>query len=293
MLFRSNGNSLNYAVITYREPISPKWKIQMEYYLEAGKSYQIRNTFEMNGGAYDQTVDSLSNQFENQRLQNRGTVSLIYENNKHSFSAGVGVRNIQLDNYNVIGDSSILQNFNNILPRVSYNYKPGMGTRLNFNYFTRSDQPSMNDVQPVQDNSNPNRIKIGNANLKPNYVHNLNFQFNRWEALTGRYIWSGINATLTDNAFASNTFYDAYGRTLSKTENVDGNFTTNAYLGIGLPVFNRKLEIMPNLNANYSRMTNFINNIKNTTYNPSLGGDRKSTRLNSSHEWISRMPSSA
>ena len=102
--------------------------------------------------------------------------------------------------------------------------------------------------------------------------HNLNFQFNRWEALTGRYIWSGINATLTDNAFASNTFYDAYGRTLSKTENVDGNFTTNAYLGIGLPVFNRKLEIMPNLNANYSRMTNFINNIKNTTYNPSLGG---------------------
>jgi hypothetical protein len=90
--------------------------------------------------------------------------------------------------------------------------------------------------------------------------------------LTGRYIWSGINATLTDNAFASNTFYDAYGRTLSKTENVDGNFNTNAYLGIGLPVFNRKLEIMPNLNANYSRMTNFINNIKNTTYNPSLGG---------------------
>jgi len=99
-----------------------------------------------------------------------------------------------------------------------------MGTRLNFNYFTRSDQPSLNDIQPVADNTNPNRIKIGNANLKPNYVHTLTFQFNRWEALTGRYVWSGINATLTDNAFATNTIYDNLGRTFSKTENVNGNF---------------------------------------------------------------------
>lgn len=267
-----NGNSLNYAILTYKEPISAKWKIQLEYYLEAGQTFQTRNTFGLNAGTYSFQIDSLSNQFENQRFQNRGTVSLVYETNKHSFSAGVGIRNIQLDNYNVIGDSSILQKFNNILPRLSYNYKPSMGTRLNLNYFTRSDQPSMNDLQPVQDNSNPNRIKVGNAALKPNYVHNLNFQFNRWEALTGRYVFTGINATLTDNAFASNTYYDALGRTISKTENVDGNFFTNSYAGVGLPMFNRKLEVMPMFNANYSKTTNYINNIENITYNPSVGG---------------------
>ena len=267
-----NGNFLNYAVVTYKEPISAKWKVQLEYYLETGHSYQTRNTFSSFSGSYTQMVDSLSNQFQNQRFQNRGTVSLVYENNKHMFSAGVGVRNIQLDNYNVIGDSSILQNFNNILPRLSYNYKPGMGTRLNFNYFTRSDQPSLNDLQPVKDNSNPNRIKVGNAALKPNYIHNLNFQFNRWEALTGRFIWSGITATLTDNAFTTNTYYDALGRTIAKTENVDGNFVSNAYAGVGLPLFNRKLEIMPSFNGNYSRLTNYINNVKNITKNPSIGG---------------------
>jgi hypothetical protein len=124
----------------------------------------------------------------------------------------------------------------------------------------------------VKDNSNPNRIKVGNAALKPNYVHNLNFQFNRWEALTGRFIWSGITATLTDNAFATNTYYDALGRTIAKTENVDGNFVTNAYAGVGLPLFNRKLEIMPSFNGNYSRLTNYINNVKNITKNPSIGG---------------------
>ena len=267
-----NGSNLNYGVVTYTEPLAAKWKMQVEYFLEAGNTYQTRNAFNRVGLDYTQSVDSLSNAFKNIRFQNRGSLSIIYEHSKHSMSAGFGVRNIQLDNFNVIGDSSIFQNVTNILPRFSYNYKPGMGTRLNFNYFTRSDQPSLNDVQPVADNSNPNRIKIGNANLKPNYIHNLNFQFNRWEALTGRYVWSGINATLTDNAFATNTFYDNLGRTYSRTENVNGNFFVSAYAGGGLPFFNRKVELMPNFNGSFSRFTNLINNQENITLNPSLGG---------------------
>jgi hypothetical protein len=130
----------------------------------------------------------------------------------------------------------------------------------------------MNDIQPVQDNTNPNRIKIGNANLSPNYAHNLNFQFNKWEAMTGRYVWTGINSSYTNNAFASNTFYDTLGRTVSNTINVDGNVFANFYAGVGLPVFNRKLDINPSLDGSIVRYTNQINNTQNITFNPTLGG---------------------
>ncbi|MEY3048073.1 MAG: hypothetical protein RL365_111, partial [Bacteroidota bacterium] len=129
-----NGNFLNYAIVTYTEPLAVKWRLQLEYYLEAGNSYQTRNTFSLFSGAYTQLVDSLSNQFENQRLQNRGTAMLIYETPKYWFNFGIGFRTIQLDNYNVIGDSSILQNFSNLLPKFTYTYKPSMGTRLVFKY---------------------------------------------------------------------------------------------------------------------------------------------------------------
>lgn len=268
----NNGSQLNYGIITYKEPISPKWKIQMEYFVELGNSFQTRNTYSSDLLGTNQRVDSLSNAFENKRFQNRGTAMLVYETSKHNFTVGLGFRNIQLENYNVIGDSSILQNINNVLPRLSYLYKPSMGTRLNLTYFTRSDQPAISDIQPVPDNSNPNRIKIGNADLKPNYVHTLNFQFNKWEAMSGRYVWSGLNTTLTDNAFASNTVYDVLGRTLAKTVNVDGNFSAFAYAGAGFPFFNRKLEIMPEFNASYSKLTNYINDVENITFNPSIGG---------------------
>jgi hypothetical protein len=130
----------------------------------------------------------------------------------------------------------------------------------------------MNDIQPVQDNTNPNRIKIGNANLSPNYAHNLNFQFNKWEAMTGRYVWTGINSSYTNNAFATNTFYDTLGRTVSNTINVDGNVFANFYAGFGLPVFNRKLDINPSLDGSIVRYTNQINNTQNITFNPTLGG---------------------
>ena len=36
-----------------------------------------------------------------------------------------------------------------------------------------------------------------------------------------------------------------------------------------------------------------IDDLKNLDYDYAVVSDRKSTRLNSSHEWISRMPSSA
>lgn len=270
--YNDNGSILNYGTITYREPLSAKWKAQLEYFIEYGNSYQERRTFDKGNGDYSNEVSIYSNHFENKRTQHRGTASLIFESSAHVFNAGIGLRSIALDNYNVLSDTSILQNFINVLPKMSYHFKPSMSKRLNVNYFTNSNQPSLNDIQPVQDNSNPNRIKIGNPNLKPNYVHNLNFQFNTWQAMTGRYIWSGVNSSYTNNAFGTNTIYDTLGRTVSSTINVNGNVFSNVYAGFGLPFFNRKLELMPNFNASISRYTNLINNQENITLNPTIGG---------------------
>jgi hypothetical protein len=147
-----------------------------------------------------------------------------------------------------------------------------MSKRLGIFYTTNSSQPSISDLQPVQDNSNPNRIKVGNPDLKPNYVHNLRINFNSWQAMTGKYIWSGANATLTNNAFANSTNFDSFGRQTSKTENVDGNFFANIFAGVGFPILNRKIEFSPNVNASYTKYSNFINSQQNITKNTALSG---------------------
>ena len=196
----------------------------------------------------------------------------IYENAKHSFTGGFGYRNISIENRNLILDSVIPQNINNILPQFSYKFKPSISKRFSLFYTTNSQQPSINELQPVPDNTNPNRIQKGNPDLKPNYIHNLKINFNTWSALSGRYIWSGLNATYTDNAFANSTSFNQYGQTESKTVNVDGNLFANLFAGGGVSIFNRKIEISPNVNASYMRYTNLINNAENITQNSSLSG---------------------
>ena len=177
------------------------------------------------------------------------------------------VRNIGIENVNRITNNVSNQNINNVLPQFRYSYKPTMGKRFNVNYRTSSQQPSINDLQPVPDNTNPNRIQEGNADLKPNYMHSMNLSFNSWSALTGRFVYAGAYGSITNDAFSSETDYDAFGRTVSKTINVDGNATAFLYSGAGIPILSRKIEFRPELNASYNRFTNIILGVENVTNN--------------------------
>ena len=271
---KNNDNSSisNYGILSYTEPLSDNWKLQFEYLFENGLNKQDKKTFNRGDGSYSELVVPLSNIFDNSRIQHRLSAIGVFEKKSHVVTGGIGIRNIAIENFNNITSAVINQNINNLLPRLSYQYKPSMNKRMGIYYTTSSSQPSINDLQPVVDNSNPNRTQEGNPDLQPNYVHNLNGNFNTWQALSGRYIWSGFNASVTNNAFANSTTYDNFGRTVSKTVNVDGNLFGNVYLGAGIPFLSRKLEIEPNANASYNRYTNFIADEKNITQNTSFSG---------------------
>ncbi len=268
-----NANTTNYGILTYTEPFAKKWKFQLEYYLESGKSNQNKQTFEKDAsGNYSEAVGLYTNQFDNTRLQHRGTGMLIFEHRQHTVTGGIGFRNIDVQSMNLITSVVTNQNINNFLPKFSYQFKPGMSKRVGLNYSTSSSPAAINNLQPVQDNTNPNRIQIGNPDLKPNYVHNLRLNANVWQALSGRYFWSGGNASLTNNAFADSTSYDQFGRTIAKTVNVDGNIFANVYAGGGFPIFNRKIELAPNVNGSYNKYTNFINGQENVTKTTAITG---------------------
>lgn len=265
-----NSSTNQFGIVTYTEPLSKKIKLQFEYLYENGFMKQNRKTYDGSLGGGE--IASLSNTFDNIRQQHRGTAVGIFENRKHTLTGGIGFRNIDIQNRNLVSNITIPQNFNNFLPQFSYQFKPSISKRFSVFYTTNSQQPSINDLQPVPDNTNPNRIQKGNPDLVPNYIHNIRMNFNTWSAMSGKYIWSGLNASVTNNAFANSTTFNQYGQTESKTVNVDGNIFANLFAGFGYPIFNRKFEINPNMNASYMRYTNFINNEENITHNRSIAG---------------------
>lgn len=268
----SNSQTHN-ATVIYTEPLSKKIKLEFEYNYTYNMGSQDKKAQNYSNGEYMALDSSLTNNFENTKLINRLGAKFIYEVKKQSLNAGARVRNVSIVNSNLITHQDVKQNINNILPYLGYTYKFSDNNRFNFRYTTNSSQPSLNQLQPIPDNSNPNQIRIGNPDLLPTYSHNINMSFNSYKPISGKYMWCNGSFTITDNAFANYTTYDSLGRTVSKTVNTDGNYNGNVYVGGGLPFFSKALQLNPSLSGNYSSNTSYINTQKNVTQtiNTNLG----------------------
>ena len=259
------NNQSHMGGVSFLEPLTKKIKIEASYDFMYYDSKQDKKALNNIGGEYNQLDSTLTNNFVNVKQINRAGLKFIYEVKKLRFTIGTKVRNVFVNNNNIFKDQHITQNFNNILPFSTMRYKFTDSKQISINYTTGSQNPSISQLQPVKDNTNPNFINIGNPNLLPTFSHNLNLNFNSWKSISGKYTWLGLNSSFTNNDFATSTSYDSIGRTVSQAINVNGNYNVNGYIGTSMPFFAKKLELNPNADANYSSTKSFINNLENTT----------------------------
>jgi len=267
--FYSGSNNYK-SQLLFREPLSKKWSVDIEHLYKLNIGNQDRKTNNRNSinGNYDILASEFSNYFDNLKLTNRAGIYSIYRYKKDRIKIGGYVRNVQLRSFDESGDPlTDSLNFWDVLPQVSFRHKFNNSQRLRFNYRTNSRQPSLNQLQPVQNNSNPNKVVQGNPDLRPDYSHQLNLSYNHWKGLTGSYIWSNLSYSRVLNPFSNQVSYDNYGRTISKTINMDSSVNEFSSLNIGgkIPIANSPLGLNIRNFSNYSITNNVIDNLKNTT----------------------------
>lgn len=262
------------AGASYIEPLGKKFKWEWEYEFYQNFNDQEKNAMDYDTvtGTYNTRVDALSNAFETLKNQHRVGTQFIYEHKKHRLSGGVRYRDVKIENTNFILNDTINQHITNFLPRARYVYKISQHNRFVVSYNTSSAQPTINQLQPVNDNTNPNRVVVGNPDLKPTYVHSFSSSYNTYKALSGTYFWSNLSHSITNNAFGNFTTYDNFGRITSKTVNVNGNTNSSLSLGGGFPILKKLIEVSPNINLGHSKTISYVDSVKNTTTNTNLGG---------------------
>lgn len=270
---RSNS-MVHTAYADYFEPIGKRFKLEFEYEFYQNNNGQRKTTLNPINGEYVDVDTTYSNQFKTDRQQHRAGAFLIYENAKLRISAGSRFRTISIDNRNMFTDSLINQDLNNILPRIVFRYKFSQTTRLMIQYNTNSSLPSIDQLQPVLDNTNPNFIQIGNSALKPNYTHSINGNFNTWKGLSGFYMYSGFSYSHIKDNFSSNTIFGANGGSISQAINVKSSDFLYYWAGAGIPMKGVKdLNLRINGNGNFTSSMNQINSVNNDTRNTGVGLD--------------------
>ena len=268
----TSGSQSHSASLIYTEPITPKIKLEFSYDFLYNTGSQDKKTLDYYNGDYSLKDSLFTNNFVNTRITNRAGAKFIYEVKKQRFSVGARVREVAMSNQNLITDQQITQVVNNVLPNAGYLYKFSDNRRLSFQYYTDSKQPSINQLQPVPDNSNPNQVRLGNPDLVPTFNHSFSTYFNSYKPITGSSIWSSLFFSTVNNDFSNAITYDNIGRTITRPVNVNGNYNGSANLNFSLPLFSKWIDLSPNMNGSYSNNTNYINGQKNNTRVSSTGG---------------------
>lgn len=258
-------SSSEYNINTsYTEPLNDKFFIVADYGFNTEANKSARFTFEKNNlNEYDSRVDSLSNDFRYNILINRGGLALKYQFKKITTSIGGRVSHTDLRQNNLVNNQLQTQSFINYFPSARFNYKIGTSSSFELNYSGRTQQPSLQQIQPLVDNINPLDVYIGNPNLRQSFSNNYRLNYNSYKPLTGTGIWASLSFDHTYDAFTQFDAVDAQGRRTHQTINVDGNRGASGYVYYYTTF--KKLDISMNINANsnLTRNVNYLNGFYN------------------------------
>lgn len=255
--------------LSYTEPLWKNTFLVLNYKLNINKNDAERSTYTKNGsGKYETGVDSLSNHFIFNTVGHAGSVSFRYNVKKFNFNIGSGLGTTVYTMNDLKKNTDRSVTFNNFIPSFTFNFTPKQQRRVTLSYNGSTQNPNLQQIQPIIDNIDPLNITIGNPDLKQSFVNKFSFRASDFKVLKSRYIGLNINYTQTNNAISNASFVDQLGRRVSQAINVDGNYNLSANINYGF-------DVVPSLNLNLgvgpskSRYVSQVNGVKNTTENSS------------------------
>lgn len=159
----------------------------------------------------------------------------------------------------------------NVSPYANLRLRFGQRSSLRANYRARTSQPTMSQLQPVADVSDPLNITQGNPDLKPTFTQNIGVFFNDFRSASQQSLFAVVNASFAINSIVAKTTTDREtgGRTTTYG-NVNGNFNIFGMAMLTRPFSNRKWRLNARMNARFANTPGYINGEFNRTGNLSL-----------------------
>ena len=110
-----------------------------------------------------------------------------------------------------------------VAPFARFRYKFSKTRNMAFDYRMRASEPSLTQLQPVADRSNPLNVVIGNPELKPTFTHRINWRFSDFAMGAQRSFMIMANASFTQNSIISKVTSDSEtGARTTTYDNVNG-----------------------------------------------------------------------
>jgi hypothetical protein len=266
-----NGSQNLRAGALFIEPLRKTLFLETFYNFSRSGSRIDRQIYDVKGDAEDELNTDLSRFFHNVILTNNLGSSIRYSSKGNNLAFGLAGTRFDLNGDFSVRESDPLlgrvdKSYNVITPNVSFTKSMKSNRYLSLNYTMRVTPPSLSDLQPFKDISNPLYIREGNPDLLPQSSHNISTSFNKYDPATFIRLYFYVAGSFHKNQVVQNQTIDP--NTLITTYspgNVSGGNSFNSYVNFGFPIVKNKTSVNLTYTPSINNYISLINNTENKT----------------------------
>jgi hypothetical protein len=262
--------------VVYTEPVVKNVFVELNYGLRVNNSESKKLSYDKNpAGKYVVLNDTFSNDYHYRVLTNSGGMAWRYNSKK--LTAGIG-GDIAIANFtqeDILNKTATRYSYTNLFPRSNINYKFNSNSNLNVTYNGNTQQPTIQQIQPVGDNTNTLNIFVGNPTLKQEFRQRITVNYGSYKVISQQNIYAYLSVNSVSNAITTSQFTATSGQDIGKTIyqyiNVNGNYSGYFSGGYTFKWIKPDIRVSSSFNLNANRNHNIVNNLSNVTDNESYG----------------------
>ena len=269
-------SSLFTSRLTYTEPVSKTTSLVFNYGFNLNNSTSDKRSFNQSGtGLYDQLDTLFSNNFELNQLTNQGGASVNYKREKTTLNFGTNFSAVQFNQVDLYRNRKFDRDFVNWNPNATFRYRFSQQRSMSISYYGYNTQPSITQIQPIRENTDPLNVTIGNPDLDPSFNSRISVNYNSYKILTDQSVYFYGSYSFTNNPITNTTVTDAAGNNTYKAINLNET-PTNFYFngsssrkikGIELNV---GLDVSANGSKNFSMINGVLAVTRSNSYSTGL-----------------------
>ncbi|RYZ15979.1 MAG: hypothetical protein EOP49_52310, partial [Sphingobacteriales bacterium] len=208
------------------EPISKQLRISLRTDLDFNRNSTDRSIYNLDTITKTAMYDSLYSAaiFSSSNTQNL-TASLVYNTEKLNISTGLST--VLQQAVRTLQKEAIRQNLLRYSPSVNATYNLAKNKMLRANFSGNTIQPTIEQLQPVPDNSNPLYIRLGNPTLRTAFLqsYSVGYTDNDFSATKQNSFSANLAYSPVSNQIVNAVYYDEFRRQTSRFINVSGVYT--------------------------------------------------------------------
>ena len=263
--FESNTND-NFGVkFSYTEPLGKKRYLQFNYNLKNFQSNIIKDFYDVFDEDSPQELivknDRLSTFYNRGFIYNIGGTKLTINRDKYNLTMGADYQLSELEGQLAVGDEKINKNFNGLLPNIQMSYNFSSSNKMRLSYTTRLQEPSLEQLQPIENQENPQNIYIGNPNLKASYDHRLGLNYIMFNQFSFTNLFARVSASYTEDKITNSVTYDDNYVQTTTPINVERDMSITGFSAFQTPLKFIGAKINIRGTSRYNNGILFINSI--------------------------------